>query len=87
MVNALELMKVVRDTRRALIALDLSLAPMCGSATRRTSGRAGRCSAPAATTADGPRTLIDAGPFHAGVCVARRGDIRPAAELVPELSG
>ena len=42
---------------------------------------------PAAATADGPASLVDAGPLYAGQCIARIGDIRPAAELVGELAG
>ena len=41
---------------------------------------------PAAATADGPISLVDAGPLYAGECIARIGDVRPAAELVAELS-
>ena len=42
---------------------------------------------PAAATADGPASLIEAGPLYAGECIARIGDIRPAGELVGELAG
>ena len=41
---------------------------------------------PAAATAGGPASLVDAGPLYAGECIARIGDLRPAAELVTELS-
>ncbi len=41
---------------------------------------------PAAATAGGPESLVDAGPLYAGECVERIGDVRPAAELVEELS-
>jgi nitronate monooxygenase len=41
---------------------------------------------PAAATADGPESLVDAGPLYAGECIERIDDIRPAAELVAELS-
>jgi nitronate monooxygenase len=41
---------------------------------------------PAAATADGPGTLVDAGPLYAGVSVARIEDVRPAAELVSALT-
>jgi NAD(P)H-dependent flavin oxidoreductase YrpB (nitropropane dioxygenase family) len=41
---------------------------------------------PAAATADGPPSLIEAGPLYAGECIARIGDIRPAGELVRELA-
>jgi nitronate monooxygenase len=41
---------------------------------------------PAAATADGPPNLVDAGPLYAGECISRIGDVRPAAELVRELS-
>jgi NAD(P)H-dependent flavin oxidoreductase YrpB (nitropropane dioxygenase family) len=40
---------------------------------------------PAAATADGPATLVDAGPLYAGECIARIDDVRPAGELVREL--
>jgi NAD(P)H-dependent flavin oxidoreductase YrpB (nitropropane dioxygenase family) len=42
---------------------------------------------PAAATLDGPPNLLDAGPLYAGMCVERIRDIRPAGELVRELSG
>jgi nitronate monooxygenase len=42
---------------------------------------------PAAATADDPISLVDAGPLYAGQCVARIGDLRPAAELVRTLAG
>jgi nitronate monooxygenase len=41
---------------------------------------------PAAATADGPETLVDAGPLYAGECIARIRDVRPAAELVRDLA-
>ena len=41
---------------------------------------------PAAATADGPESLVDAGPLYAGECVDRIDDIRPARQLVQELS-
>jgi nitronate monooxygenase len=41
---------------------------------------------PAAATVGGPASLVDAGPLYAGESIARIGDIRPAAELVAELS-
>ena len=41
---------------------------------------------PAAATAGGPTNLLEAGPLYAGVSVARIADIRPAGELVRELS-
>lgn len=41
---------------------------------------------PAAATAGGPETLVDAGPLYAGECIERIDDIRPAATLVEELS-
>jgi hypothetical protein len=41
---------------------------------------------PAAATADGPPNLVDAGPLYAGECIERIRDIRPAAELVRELT-
>jgi nitronate monooxygenase len=41
---------------------------------------------PAAATTGGPVSLVDAGPLYAGECIARIGDVRPAAELVAQLS-
>jgi NAD(P)H-dependent flavin oxidoreductase YrpB (nitropropane dioxygenase family) len=41
---------------------------------------------PAAPTADGPPNLLDAGALYAGECIERIDDVRPAAELVRELS-
>jgi nitronate monooxygenase len=41
---------------------------------------------PMAPTDDGPRNLVDAGPLYAGESVARIYDVRPAAEIVRELT-
>ena len=41
---------------------------------------------PAAATADGPASLVEAGPLYAGQSVARIDDVRPAAELVDALA-
>jgi NAD(P)H-dependent flavin oxidoreductase YrpB (nitropropane dioxygenase family) len=41
---------------------------------------------PAAAIAGGPASLVDAGPLYAGQCIARIGDVRPAAELVADLT-
>ena len=41
---------------------------------------------PAAATSERSANLVDAGPLYAGECIARIGDIRPAAELVAELA-
>jgi nitronate monooxygenase len=41
---------------------------------------------PAAATADGPSSLVDAGPLYAGVCIERIGDVRSAADLVRTLA-
>lgn len=41
---------------------------------------------PAAATAGRRDNLVEAGPLYAGECVARIDDIRPAAELVRELT-
>jgi hypothetical protein len=41
---------------------------------------------PAAAVAGRPDNLVEAGPLYAGECVAAIYDIRPAAELVRELS-
>jgi len=41
---------------------------------------------PAAATVDGPPSLVEAGPLYAGECIDRIGDVRPAGELVRELS-
>jgi NAD(P)H-dependent flavin oxidoreductase YrpB (nitropropane dioxygenase family) len=46
----------------------------------------GRILTPAGPTDDGPETLLDAGPLYAGETVSRIDDVRPAAELVRELS-
>jgi NAD(P)H-dependent flavin oxidoreductase YrpB (nitropropane dioxygenase family) len=49
--------------------------------------RAGRpLFGPAAATVDGPPSLVDAGPLYAGECIARIDDVRPAAQLVEELT-
>lgn len=41
---------------------------------------------PAAATAGGGENLIEAGPLYAGECVARVNDIRPAGEIVRDLT-
>src|SRR4051794_4193187 len=41
---------------------------------------------PIAPTDDGPATLVDDGPLYAGETVARIGALRPAAEIVAELT-
>ena len=41
---------------------------------------------PAAATAGGPESLVDAGPLYAGESVARIEDVRPAVELVRALA-
>lgn len=41
---------------------------------------------PAAATADGPESLVDAGPLYSGECIELIGDVRPAGELVRGLS-
>jgi NAD(P)H-dependent flavin oxidoreductase YrpB (nitropropane dioxygenase family) len=41
---------------------------------------------PAGPTDDGPSTLVDAGPLYAGRTVARIDDVRPAADLVRDLT-
>jgi NAD(P)H-dependent flavin oxidoreductase YrpB (nitropropane dioxygenase family) len=41
---------------------------------------------PAPPTADGPPSLVDAGPLYAGQCVERIGDLPPAGKLVRELA-
>ncbi len=45
-----------------------------------------RLLSPAGPTDDGPETLLDAGPLYAGMTVARIRDVRPAAELVREMT-
>jgi NAD(P)H-dependent flavin oxidoreductase YrpB (nitropropane dioxygenase family) len=47
---------------------------------------ASRLLSPAGPTDDGPANLLDAGPLYAGQTVARIGDVRPAAEIVRELT-
>jgi NAD(P)H-dependent flavin oxidoreductase YrpB (nitropropane dioxygenase family) len=46
----------------------------------------GRLLSPPGPTDDGPANLLDAGPLYAGETVARIADVRPAAEIVRELS-
>lgn len=41
---------------------------------------------PAAATVDGPANLVDAGPLYAGQCIDRIMQIRPAGELVGDLT-
>lgn len=41
---------------------------------------------PQGVTDDGPDTLVDAGPLYAGETVKRIADVRPAAEIVAELT-
>jgi nitronate monooxygenase len=41
---------------------------------------------PAAATAGGPLSLVDAGPLYAGECIARIDDVRPAGGLVRDLT-
>src|SRR5215210_217901 len=41
---------------------------------------------PAPATADGPASLVDAGPLYAGECIARIDDVRPARELIRDLT-
>lgn len=41
---------------------------------------------PQPPTDEGPASLVDSGPLYAGMSVARVTDIRPAAELVQELT-
>lgn len=45
-----------------------------------------RLLSPPGPTDDGPSNLLDAGPLYAGETVARIADVRPAAEIVRELS-
>jgi nitronate monooxygenase len=45
-----------------------------------------RLLSPFGPTDDGPETLLDAGPLYAGETVSRIDDVRPAAELVGELT-
>lgn len=45
-----------------------------------------RALTPAGPTDDGPGSLVDAGPLYAGETVARIDQVRPAAELVAELT-
>lgn len=46
----------------------------------------GRLLTPLGPTDDGPASLLDAGPLYAGETVARIEDIRPAAEIVRDLT-
>ena len=73
-----------------------SILPRAAAILRRTSPPAGdaawifrpgsRLLTPIGPTDDGPATLVEAGPLYAGETVARIGDVRPAAELVAELT-
>jgi nitronate monooxygenase len=45
-----------------------------------------RMLAPQGPTDDGPATLLDAGPLYAGQTVARIANVRPAAEIVADLT-
>jgi NAD(P)H-dependent flavin oxidoreductase YrpB (nitropropane dioxygenase family) len=47
---------------------------------------ASRLLSPAGPTDDGPANLLDAGPLYAGQTVARIADVRPAAEIVRDLT-
>jgi len=47
---------------------------------------ASRLLSPAGPTDDGPVNLLEAGPLYAGQTVARIGDVRPAAEIVRDLT-
>jgi hypothetical protein len=46
----------------------------------------GRFLSPQAATDDGPETLIDAGPLYAGETVKRIDEVRPASEVVRDLT-
>jgi NAD(P)H-dependent flavin oxidoreductase YrpB (nitropropane dioxygenase family) len=46
----------------------------------------GRLLSPAGPTDDGPATLLDAGALYAGETVARIRDVRPAAQIVADLT-
>lgn len=46
----------------------------------------GRLLSPQGPTDDGPANLLDAGPLYAGETVARIADVRPAAEIVRDLT-
>jgi nitronate monooxygenase len=46
----------------------------------------GRLLSPLGPTDDGPANLLDAGPLYAGETVARIDDVRPAAEIVRDLT-
>jgi NAD(P)H-dependent flavin oxidoreductase YrpB (nitropropane dioxygenase family) len=45
-----------------------------------------RLLSPQGPTDDGPASLLDAGPLYAGETVARIGDVKPAAEIVRDLT-
>jgi hypothetical protein len=45
-----------------------------------------RLLSPQGPTDDGPIALLDAGPLYAGQTVARIDDVRPAAEIVRDLT-
>lgn len=76
----------VRGLQRATAPL-LSRAPVPLQLRMAATQRPGRpVFGPAAATAGGPDSLVDAGPLYAGECIERIDDVRPAAELVAELS-
>ena len=58
----------------------------CSSASRRRRSPSRPMFGPAAAIVDGPPNLVEAGPLYAGECIERISDIRPAGELVRELS-
>lgn len=72
-----------RLTAPALARLPMSLQGRFASAQRADRPMFG----PVAATTDGPTGLVEAGPLYAGESVARIDAIRPAGELVAELTG
>jgi NAD(P)H-dependent flavin oxidoreductase YrpB (nitropropane dioxygenase family) len=76
----------LRGLQRATAPL-VSRAPVPLQARLAETQRSGRpVFGPAAATAGRSDSLVDAGPLYAGECIERIGDVRPAAELVEELS-
>jgi NAD(P)H-dependent flavin oxidoreductase YrpB (nitropropane dioxygenase family) len=76
----------VRGPQRVTAPL-LSRAPVPLQLRMAATQRSGRpVFGPAAATAGGPDSLVDAGPLYAGKCIERIDDVRPAARLVEELS-
>jgi nitronate monooxygenase len=76
----------LRGIQRATAPL-LARAPVPLQQRLAATQRAGRPTfGPAAAVAEGPETLVDAGPLYAGECIERIDDVRPAADVVRALT-